>query len=276
MKRKMTTILLSLAMIIGLFAPKISASANTGGLVLGYYRGSPAHYIMLDGMMYYDGDIVNISQQIDFASKVELSGNGFWVYVDGTSKGGDPGNASGSLSSPVMPGRYTVNLSYSFCLEIKFVSMPADPPAPDGDSSGYYIDPLVDDIAIAAEYSNGEEATVTWDAGDSLPLEIMKQLQDNPNIELDFSFTYEGVQHRVLIPAGKAIVDEEITWYGPLWLIKMYGEYDGKKTSEYTVVSGDTLGGLAKKWGTTVDELMKLNPDIKDRDKIYPGDTIVH
>ena len=38
-----------------------------------------------------------------------------------------------------------------------------------------------------------------------------------------------------------------------------------------TIKPSDTLSGLAKQYGTSVSELMKLNPQIKDRDKIYAG-----
>lgn len=39
----------------------------------------------------------------------------------------------------------------------------------------------------------------------------------------------------------------------------------------YTIQRGDTLWDLARRWGTTVDELMRLNPQIQDRNKIYAG-----
>jgi len=42
----------------------------------------------------------------------------------------------------------------------------------------------------------------------------------------------------------------------------------------YEVRSGDTLLGIAKKHGTTVDELAKLN-NIKDKKNIYPGQKLV-
>ena len=47
------------------------------------------------------------------------------------------------------------------------------------------------------------------------------------------------------------------------------------KTEEvyYAIKKGDTLSGIAKKYDTSVDELVKLN-DIKDPDKIYAGDKI--
>ncbi|MBU2714502.1 LysM peptidoglycan-binding domain-containing protein, partial [Zooshikella harenae] len=39
----------------------------------------------------------------------------------------------------------------------------------------------------------------------------------------------------------------------------------------YVIQRGDTLGNLAKKHDTTVDEILKENKDIKDPDKIYAG-----
>lgn len=43
----------------------------------------------------------------------------------------------------------------------------------------------------------------------------------------------------------------------------------------YKVVKGDTLSGIAKAKGTTVNALMALNPDITDRNRIYIGQVIV-
>lgn len=42
----------------------------------------------------------------------------------------------------------------------------------------------------------------------------------------------------------------------------------------YTVKSGDTLGKIAKKYGTTVEKLKSLNPQIKNVDLIYPKQKI--
>ena len=41
----------------------------------------------------------------------------------------------------------------------------------------------------------------------------------------------------------------------------------------YVIQTGDTLGGIALKYNTTVDELMRLNPDI-DPSALHPGDRI--
>jgi len=39
----------------------------------------------------------------------------------------------------------------------------------------------------------------------------------------------------------------------------------------YTIKSGETLSGIAKQYGTSTSELMKLNPQIKDPNLIYAG-----
>ncbi len=155
------------------------------------------------------------------------------------------------------------------------------PVNPEKEEPSYYLTPLEDKldnlITYITENPTSPEATepqtVEWDAGDSLPLGIMKQLQETPNVSLLFSFTYEGVDHKVLIPAGGAFVDEDITWYGPLWLLGKYGEYDPHK-KEYTIESGDNLKALAKKFGMSLEELIAKNPQIKDSSKIYPGQVI--
>lgn len=44
--------------------------------------------------------------------------------------------------------------------------------------------------------------------------------------------------------------------------------------STYTIKSGDTLSGIANKYGTSVSELMNLNPYITNANKIYAGKTL--
>jgi LysM repeat protein len=41
----------------------------------------------------------------------------------------------------------------------------------------------------------------------------------------------------------------------------------------YEIQSGDTLGGIAAKYNTTVNELLRLNPDV-DPNALHPGDRI--
>lgn len=44
--------------------------------------------------------------------------------------------------------------------------------------------------------------------------------------------------------------------------------------SSHTVRPGDSLWAIAKKYGTTVREIARLNPNIKDINRIHPGDEI--
>ena len=48
----------------------------------------------------------------------------------------------------------------------------------------------------------------------------------------------------------------------------------GGQRKEYTVVSGDTLWAVAKRNGIGLTELISLNPQIKNPNRIYPGDKI--
>lgn len=43
----------------------------------------------------------------------------------------------------------------------------------------------------------------------------------------------------------------------------------------YTVVSGDTLWGIAKKHNVALEKLLKANPGIKNPNLIHPGDKVV-
>jgi LysM repeat protein len=64
---------------------------------------------------------------------------------------------------------------------------------------------------------------------------------------------FEG--HRLAVPSGGSIPD---TGTGQV----------------YTVVRGDTLRKIAARFDTTVDEILKINPQIKNANLIFPGDRI--
>jgi LysM repeat protein len=67
------------------------------------------------------------------------------------------------------------------------------------------------------------------------------------------NLVYEG--HRLAVPAAGTVPD---TGSGQI----------------YTVVRGDTLRKIAARFDTTVDEILKVNPQIKNANLIYPGDKI--
>ena len=135
-----------------------------------------------------------------------------------------------------------------------------------------YSDELSSELKTAIDL--GGQQTVTWNKGTALPYDIMKTLQDNPNITLVFSYTYENVDFKVTLNGKNVKAYKNIPWYGPLYLYKYYGgrsavqnapAANAKRT--YTIVKGDTLTGIAIKLNTTVRHLVSLN-NIKNPDRI--------
>lgn len=141
-----------------------------------------------------------------------------------------------------------------------------------------YLDELRANLKAAAD--KGGEQTVIWDKGTALPYDVMKTLEDNPKITLVFSYTYQGLDYKVTIHGKNARAYTSIPWYGPIYLYGNYGTLKPATTMntaegnrQYTVISGDTLSGIAKKLNTTVRNLVNLN-NIKDPDRISVGQVL--
>lgn len=147
------------------------------------------------------------------------------------------------------------------------------------ESHADYLDELREHLK--SSIALGGAQTVTWDQGTALPYDIMKTLEDNPDITLVFSYTYEGRDYKVTIPGGSAKAFTDIPWYGPVYLYVTYGMFDAQSpiaaspTDEhtYTVVPGDTLSGIANRLGTTVNRLVELN-GIQNSDFISVGQVL--
>ncbi len=93
----------------------------------------------------------------------------------------------------------------------------SDPEIPDED----WLDDLRLQLRIADEL--GGPRTVTYSGDFALSYDIMLYLVEHHNITFIYTVTYEDVEYTITIPAGKAIADPEIPWYGPLWLLANYG-----------------------------------------------------
>lgn len=104
---------------------------------------------------------------------------------------------------------------------------------------------------------------------------IMKELLKKGDVTLVMEYTYEGVDYVITIPAGAA-ENNDIAWYGPLYLAGRYGNGAAKRTngSVYTVQSGDTMSRIAQANGMTLAQLAAKNPQIKDINFITVGQKI--
>ncbi|MCD7862601.1 MAG: LysM peptidoglycan-binding domain-containing protein [Lachnospiraceae bacterium] len=143
---------------------------------------------------------------------------------------------------------------------------PADP--------NEYIEDVISKIAIASVDGTGVAKITNLT---SLSIDVMKALEEY-NVALEMTFIYSGTEYTLTIPAGKAVVDENIQWYGPMWLYAHYGQGTTTTTttsgSTYTVVSGDTLSLIAAEHDMSLAELAAKNPQITNINLIFPGQVI--
>lgn len=118
-------------------------------------------------------------------------------------------------------------------------------------------------------------STVALDKGTTtLPNSVMKELLKKGDVALRLEFAYGGQDYVIVIPAGAA-VDNDIPWYGPLYLAQQYGNSAaGTSGAVYEVKSGDRLGKIAAANSMTLKQLLEKNPQIKDANKIRVGQKI--
>ncbi len=84
-----------------------------------------------------------------------------------------------------------------------------------------YCDNVGTEIAQAKD---GETIKITRDKNiNALPNSIMKDLFKKKTVALELEYTFEGKEYKVTIPAGAA-EDNDIPWYGPLYLQMRYGK----------------------------------------------------
>lgn len=134
-------------------------------------------------------------------------------------------------------------------------------------------------FAAAAEAAI-EEKIINAESGDVVELEgvttlsngTMKTLLEKGDVTLVLKYTYEDVDYVVTIPAGAAL-DNDIPWYGPLYLAAAFGNGAGNAAS-YTVKSGDTLSKIARANGLTLEQIAAKNPQISNVNVIKVGQKI--
>ena len=85
----------------------------------------------------------------------------------------------------------------------------------------FWIKPMKTQLNIAAEVAEQTgKATVAEATGDfALPYEIMKWLEDHPNVTLKYTLTYKDKEYNIVIKGGQKLAFPDIPWYGPEYLI---------------------------------------------------------
>lgn len=132
---------------------------------------------------------------------------------------------------------------------------------------------------LVKEAASGKSQTIKWNKGTSLPADVILFLHNNPNLTLEFSYTYGGNSYVITIPGRSAIVNPSVDWYGPVYLYLLYGGDKAPSvtatttTGSYKVKQGDTLSAIAGRLKTTVKHLKEVN-NIKNADRIKPGMTL--
>ena len=124
-----------------------------------------------------------------------------------------------------------------------------------------YLDPLREMLKTAVAL--GGERTITWNKGTGLPYDVMKTLEDHPQITLIFSYVYESKNYEVKL-SGNVKANASISWCGPMYLYGIYGGNGAAQNTAaidgiYTVVKGDTLSGIARRLHVTVRHLVTVN-----------------
>ncbi|MCM1534861.1 MAG: LysM peptidoglycan-binding domain-containing protein [Clostridium sp.] len=117
-------------------------------------------------------------------------------------------------------------------------------------------------------------ATVKMTGLNTLSNGMMKALLARKDVTLVMEYTYGGKNYTVVIPAGAA-VDNDIPWYGPLYLAGYYGNGGSPAAgSVYSVQRGDTMSKIAKVNRMTLAQLAAKNPQIRNINLIRVGQKI--
>ncbi len=90
----------------------------------------------------------------------------------------------------------------------------------------FWFIPMKTQLNIAAEIaSTSGKETVAEVSGDfALSYEIMKWLEDHPNVTLKYALTYKEKDYNIVIKGGQKLADPEIPWYGPEYLIGKFAK----------------------------------------------------
>lgn len=84
----------------------------------------------------------------------------------------------------------------------------------------------------------------------SLNRDILRTLNEC-GVSLEMEYTYQGKDYKIFIPAGKAVIDDDVFWYGPLYLAGMYGNNS---------TGLGALSQITQEVGQALKQIIDLNP----------------
>ena len=90
----------------------------------------------------------------------------------------------------------------------------------------FWFIPMKTQLNIAAEIAStsGKEAVAEVSGNFALSYEIMKWLEDHPNVTLKYNLTYKEKDYNIVIKGGQKLANPEIPWYGPEYLIGKFSK----------------------------------------------------
>lgn len=157
----------------------------------------------------------------------------------------------------------------------------------DSDSSyENYVNTVVDQIvefekqAVEGNKAAGikEIKTIEYNAG-SISQNIMKVMEESSNTVLHYTTTYMGKKYDFTITKEIAeLADKSVQWYGPLYIQHLINLMNMGYTNNgriYTVSKGDTIYGIARKMGVSLNRLLEKNPNLSRNSVILPGQNIL-
>lgn len=139
----------------------------------------------------------------------------------------------------------------------------------------------IEDQIEAIEQQRDEQIAAIEEA-EAQEIESLQKIYDK-KVKL-FSETGKIIYDNSVIQSKKLYEAYKKNFVDPISseLSKLFNQTSSKKTSSsskkeyetYKIKYGDTLSGIAAKFGTTVSKIMSANPSIKNKNLIYAGNTL--
>ena len=159
-----------------------------------------------DADYFYPGDTVtfNLPFAVDLTKIIDLDWNSYWDFV---------------LVSPTCIVGTCIKNSQFPWVEVCL-------PKPAASNDEFWFKDMKTQLAIAAEVaaSSNKEAVAEVSGDFGLSYQIMKWLEDHPNVTLKYTLTYKEKDYNIVIKGGQKLADVKIPWYGPEYLIGKFSK----------------------------------------------------